>query len=297
MAASVYIYTGKNTVDLFTPSLRQKLASKVSNEVINYYSNIRPELVVSSRTDEIKALIEFVIVGCMVSGIGLNNILSRIGKRNVLFVTNYNDTDHESFTIQHEDVSNPKSQKSDIQRIFSPIIYGYTNGDCAVNFTGTFPSGHVSIVKHLYGAFNTPVEPCNQLYELGMTDWTMNTPVEKYDAVILCGIPNPSDDIHNVADIKSTFAPYCTDDFILIDMYQSDETRLEVAKLWPTNDPDELKRIGLERPQRIEGDKLDYSEEYNSINSYSLFSEELDEATISFNRISEFIFKYFVDIY
>ena len=297
MAASVYIYTGENTVDLFTPSLRQKLASKISDEVINYYSNIRPELVVSSKTDEIKALIHQIGKSFIGSGIVMNNFLNAVGKRNVLYVTNYNDTDHESFTIQHEDVSNSKSQKANMFQMGTALVHGYTNGRCAVNFTATFPSGHVSFLKHLHGTFATPVEPCNQQYELGMTDWTMNTPAEKYDTVMLYGIPNPSGNIHDIADIKSTFAPYCTDDFILIDGYESDETRLEIAKLWPTNDPDEMERISLERTQRIEGDKLDYTKEFRSINTYSLFSEEIEESTISFNRITESLFKNFLDIY
>ena len=297
MADSLYIYTSENTIDLFTPSLRQKLASKVSNEVINYYSNIRTDTPVAGNVDEISALIHFIVRATTYHGVGMNNILSKIGRNNVLFVTNFNDSEWPNFNLIHEEVLNPLSLKPNLGLLWSPLIDQYMEGRCFVNFTSTFPSGEQSVLKYTYGEFGVPSINCNKKYELGMTDWEIDQPDSKYDTVVLAGIANPSGQVHNIEDIKSTFAPYCTDDFILLDEFESDESRLEIAKLWPHNNPDEIKRIGLERPQRIEGNKLNFVEEYRSINTYSLFSEELDEASISFNRASDTLFEYLLDIY
>lgn len=297
MAQSLYVYTGENTVEVFTAEMRSGLSRQVNEIVLDYYRQVRTDTPVAGNADEIGALIHFIIRATMAHGVGMNNTLNKMDRNNVLFVTNFNDTEWTNFNLTHEEVSNPLSMKPNLGLFWTPLIDQYMEGKCSVNFTSAFQSGDQSVLKYTHGRFGVPTINCNKKYELGMTDWEIDQPDTKYDTVMLAGIPNPSGQVHNIEDIKATFAPYCTDDFILIDEFESDESRLEIAKLWPDNDPDELRRIGSERPQRIEGDKLNFVEEYRSINTYSLFSEELDEATISFNRIGDILFEYFLDIY
>jgi len=297
MSNSLYIYTSKNNAKIFTTANRESVQSQVVEYVLDYYNNVRTDTPVAGNRDEIGALMHFVIRAIMTHGVGLNNTFNVMGRNNVLFVTNFNDSEWSNFNLKNEEVSNPLSLKPNLGLFWTPIIDQVMNGECAVNFTSTFQDGDQSVLKYIHGRFGVPSTNCNEKYELGMTNWTIDMPTEKYDTVMLSGIPNPSGQVHNIEDIKATFAPYCTDDFILIDEFESDESRLEVAKLWPDNDPDELRRIGSERPQRIEGDKLNFVDEYRSINTYSLFSKELDEATTSFNRICDILFEYFLDVY
>lgn len=294
MALSLYIYTGENdNITLFTADDRRREYVKITEIIEDYFIENWDRV---GQTDYSSLFIP-AMRGVFLHGVFMNNFLYKIGKRNVLFVTNHNDSDWDSYTIQHKDVTNPNSLKANIGYSWTPIVDQFMNGKCVVNFTSAFKPGDMNVVKYVHGRYGVPSTNCNEKYELGMTNWTIDMPTEKYDTVILAAIPNPSGQVHNIEDIKATFAPYCTDDFILIDEFESDESRLEVAKLWPDNDPDELKRIGSERPQRIEGDKLNFVDKHRSINTYSLFSDGLDEAITSFNRNSDILFEYFLDIY
>lgn len=291
MAYSLYIHTGENNeVKLFTPHDRTTHYVRLSEIIHNYYRE-NSERLGSVAYDDLPAIITKAIL----LGVHTNNLLYKIGKRNVLFVTNYDDSDWNSFTLENEDVSNPIAGKANLFSLWSPLIDQIVNGECVVDFTSTFIDGDESIVKHIYDTYGVPVTNCNKKYELGMTDWEIEPPTSKYDTVILAGIPNPSDEIHNIEDIKATFAPYCTDDFMLVDDFEDEVTRLEIAKQWPNFEPDEVERIGSEIPERIRGDRLDYSEEFNVINTYSFWSGDdslVDESTLTFARITEIYFKY-----
>jgi len=229
-------------------------------------------------------------------GVFMNNLLYKMGKKNVLFVTNYNDSDmSDGFLLNNiSGVTNPNATKANLGELWTPIVKHF---GAFVKFTSAFKSNDMSLLKYMHARYGVPSTNCNEKYELGMSDWEIETPSSKYDVVILAGIPNPSGQVHSAEDIKSVFAPYCTDDFILFDMFESEESRLEYVKLWPNFDTDELKRIGSERTQRIEGDKLNLTEKCRTINTYSLFSKSIDESTQAFNRISDILFEYYTDIY
>lgn len=234
--------------------------------------------------------------GVFQNGVFMNNLLYKMGKKNVLFVTNYNDSDmSDGFLLSDiSGVTNPNATKANLGELWTPIVKHF---GAFVKFTSAFKSNDMSFVKYMHARYGVPSTNCNEKYELGMSDWEIETPSSKYDVVILAGIPNPSGQVHSAEDIKSVFAPYCTDDFILFDMFESEESRLDYVKLWPNFDVDELKRIGSERTQRIEGDKLNLTEKCRTINTYSLISRTMDESTQAFNRISDILFEYYVDIY
>jgi len=297
MSNSLYIYTSKNNAKIFTAIEKNTVLDDVVQYVTDYYTTVRTDTPVALNFDETDTLMNFILISITTHGVYENNLLNKINRRNVLFVTNFNDSEWSSFRLTDKNSTKVNAMKPNLNLYWTPIIDQVMNGECAVNFTSAFQDGDQSIVKYMHGRFGVPAVTCNKKYELGMTDWTIDMPTEKYDTVILSGIPNPSGQVHNIEDIKATFAPYCTDDFILIDNYEPEQTKLDVLRLWPNASPEELRRIGSERPQRIEGDKLNFVEEYRSINSYSLFSEELDEASSKFNRNSDILFEYFVDIY
>lgn len=296
MAHSLYIHTGENNeVRLLTANDMATEYVRISAIIEDYYTENSERLGSVTYQD-----LATIVTKSITLGVHQNNLLYKIGKRNVLFVTNYDDSDWDSFTLEHEDVSNPIAHKANSFSLWSPIIDQIVNGECVVNFTSAFVDGDENIVKYIHEDYGVPATNCNKKYELGMTDWEIEPPTSKYDTVILAGIPNPSNEIHNIEDIKATFAPYCTDDFMLADDFEDEVTRLEMAKQWPNFDPDEVERIGSEIPERIRGDKLDFSEEFKVINTYSFWSGDsslVDEATAAWARASEIYFKYMGNVH
>lgn len=296
MAQSLYVYTDDdegNKIKLLTIGNRHLIANELKRQVDDYFITQRPELVVT-KTDILPHTINR---GIYFSGVVLNNLFHKLGRHNVLFITNYNDSQWNTFEINHPEVSNPNSAKANLNALWAPLLNETMDNICSVKYTASFMSGSQSLVKYIFGAWNVPVTNCNKKYNLGDTDWEIETPVKKYDAVVMVGIPNPSGQVYNIEDIKSTFAPYCTDDFILLDIFDDENIKLDVAKLWPDFDPEEFKKIGQRRPQRIEGDKLSVVEEFRSINTYSLFSDGLDKSTNQWNRISDLQVEYYLDFY
>lgn len=297
MALSLYVYTDDdegNKVKVLTTTNRQSTAIDFVRQVNDYFIVERPELEVTKTN----ILPQNINRGVWFAGVILNNLFHKLGKHNVLFITNYNDSQWNTFEINHPEVSNPNAAKANLTALWAPLLNETMDGICSVKYTASFMSGTQSLVKYIFGAWGVPATNSNKKYNLGDTDWEIEPPVKKYDAVVMVGIPNPSGQVHNIEDIKSTFAPYCTDDFILLDMFDDENIKLDVAKLWPNFDSEEFKKIGQRRPQRIEGDKLSVVEEFRTINTYSLFTEEeLDDANDQWNRISDLQVEYYMDFY
>jgi hypothetical protein len=294
MSEELHIYTGEdNRIDLINYNRRNTFFGDIAEEIEQYFIDNWEGLGESINYPDVYPV---TAGGVFQNGVFMNNLLYIMGKRNVLFVTNYNDSDmSDGFLLSDiSGVTNPNATKANLGELWTPMVKHF---GAFVKFTSAFKPNDMSLVKYLHGRYGVPATNCNEKYELGMTDWEIETPSSKYDVVILSGIPNPSGQVHSAEDIKSVFAPYCTDDFILFDMFESEQSRLDYVKLWPNFDVDELKRIGSERTQRIEGDKLDFIEECRTINTYSLTSRKLDESTQAFNRISDILFEYYVDIY
>lgn len=63
--------------------------------------------------------------------------------------------------------------------------------------------------------------PCSAQYQHGMSSWEMNgSTSEKFDAVVFLGVPMAHPETGFEEDqVRETFAPYCTEDFDIIDIW------------------------------------------------------------------------------
>tara|TARA_B100000497_G_C7646726_1_gene388902 strand:+ start:576 stop:1430 length:855 start_codon:yes stop_codon:yes gene_type:complete len=161
-----------------------------------------------------------------------NAIMSR-GYSNILFVGHYNDYQShwvlDKFSDRMVDVM--PEERSDMQTFpdlnvisqFIPLVlraYGY---DATFSITRPPESKHTGVVVECYEKFSLQKKSlsCSSQYKHGVSGWTLDADKEeKFDAVVFLGVPMSDPEVGFEEDqVRETFAPYCTPDFEMVDLY------------------------------------------------------------------------------
>lgn len=175
-----------------------------------------------------------------------NAIMSR-GYSNVLFVGHYNDHQShwilEKFSERMVDVMpEERSQMNSFPDLnvisqFIPVVmraYGYES-----EFSVARPPEpkHTGVMVDVHNMFSLDKKSlsCSSQYRHGMTSWTLNAEKEeKFDAVVFLGVPMSDPEVGFEEDhVRETFAPYCTPDFEMVDIYYG----ASYAKKWQNGEP------------------------------------------------------------
>jgi len=161
-----------------------------------------------------------------------NAIMSR-GYNNILFVGHYNDHQThwllDKFSGRMVDVM-PEERSSmhsfpdlNITSQFIPLVmwmYGYEP-----SFSVVRPSEekYTGVMTEAYDMFSLDKKSlsCSSQYKHGMSGWTLDAEKEeKFDAVVFLGVPMSDPEVGFEEDqVRETFAPYCTPDFEMVDIY------------------------------------------------------------------------------
>jgi len=161
-----------------------------------------------------------------------NAIKSR-GYTNVLFVGHYNDYQThwmlDKFSGRMVDLM--PEERSDMQTFpdlnivsqFVPLLWS------AMKYEGDFAvvrpteDKYQGVMHGMYDTFDVSSNAlsCSGQYKHGMSGWTLDAEKEeKFDAVVFLGVPMSDPEVGFEEDqVRETFAPYCTPDFEMVDIY------------------------------------------------------------------------------
>jgi len=178
--------------------------------------------------DEVHVVAELFSRGSMMC----NAIMSR-GYNNILFVGHYNDHQThwvlDKFSGRMVDVM-PEERSSmhtfpdlNIVAQFIPLVmwtYGY---DASFSLVRPPEEKHTGVITSVNEKFSLDKKSlsCSSQYKHGMSSWSLDADKEeKFDAVIFLGVPMHDPETGFEEDqVRETFAPYCTSDFEMIDIY------------------------------------------------------------------------------
>ena len=69
---------------------------------------------------------------------------------------------------------------------------------------------------------------CSQQYKHGQNSWSLQGEHEKFDAVVFLGVPMQDQDAgFEETQVRETFAPLCTPDFDLVDVYYGQQSSVK----------------------------------------------------------------------
>ena len=158
------------------------------------------------------------------------NVLKSRGYKNILFVGHFND--HQTSWILDKFAGRMidlvPEERGDAQTYpdlnvvvqFIPVImkeFGYED-----SFTVARPSEskHQGVMHEVYSECGVPVSPCGTQYKHGHQSFGMEHSGEPFDAVVFLGVPMSTPDVGFEEDlVRSVFAPMCTEDFEMVDLY------------------------------------------------------------------------------
>ena len=161
-----------------------------------------------------------------------NAIKSR-GYTNVLFVGHYNDHQThwmlDKFSGRMVDVM--PEERSDMQTFpdlnivsqFVPFLWNLIGYEGTFSITRPPEEKHKGVMHRVYDMFGVSSNAlsCSSQYKHGMSSWTLESEKEeKFDAVVFLGVPMSDPEVGFEEDqVRETFAPYCTPDFEMVDVY------------------------------------------------------------------------------
>lgn len=160
------------------------------------------------------------------------NIISMTGARKILFVGHYNaavktwyhpaKSDRIIHTQPPERSTEDTVVNLNIVSQFIPIVkmaYGYTNFE--MHTLKPPESRHRQLMHGLYGRYGIDLIPCDRQYKHGHNSIEIQPPRDtQYDMVVFAGVPKHEDGTRfTKAQVKAVFAPYCTEDFKIMDIY------------------------------------------------------------------------------
>ena len=161
------------------------------------------------------------------------NALASRGYKNILFVGHYNDFQThwmlDKFSGRMVDVM-PEDRSGmqtfpDLNIIsqFVPLVMRAFAYDSKFSLVRPPEAKHKGVMHDSYEKFSLDQKSlsCSAQYKHGMPAWSMDAEKEdKFDAVVFLGVPMHDPEVGFEEDqVRETFAPYCTPDFEMVDIY------------------------------------------------------------------------------
>ena len=159
------------------------------------------------------------------------NMLKHRGYKNILYVGHFNDGQYRWILDQYADrvLDVLPPERSGLGSIVDPnIIVQYLPLlHKAFNYRGDFKvarptrSKHRGILHSLYnqnGLQGHMLQASSQ-YSHGNLDWSIESTENKFDAVVFLGCPKYDNEAFSEREVRAQFAPHCTPDFELVDLY------------------------------------------------------------------------------
>lgn len=162
------------------------------------------------------------------------NYLSLKGYAKILFVGHFNAAQRSWVYPRKSDRSihltpsyywnNDTTVDPNIWSQFIPIVrmaYGYTNLE--IHTLSPPESRHRQLMSALYQRYEIDLIPCDKQYKHGRSITIDMVPNTRYDAVVFAGVPKETEDTSfSCHSIRSVFAPYCVENFDIIDINYQD---------------------------------------------------------------------------
>lgn len=166
------------------------------------------------------------------------NLIKHRGHKNILFVGHYNGGQSswilDKFAGRNIDIMPP--ERNELQYMvdpnvalqFMPVLFqrmGYKGG---MGVCKPPQERFRSVMHGVYAGnnLNPHMISCSTQYRHGMSagDWELShdpMPPQplKFDAVVFLGVPKWENESFEESTVRETFAPYCTEDFEMIDLY------------------------------------------------------------------------------
>lgn len=159
------------------------------------------------------------------AGLLVSNFLTAMKYQNVLFIPSYRNNRYSEGLLESYSVVKPNAGIH-----MAPILN--EKFQCDPNIYVAYPEGHTSMYHDLYLEFGVNIIESNGMYSMGDEDYSITVPEGvKFDCVYLAG--HETNETFNAADIKADFAPYCTEDFDLVDHYASHNDQLQLLRDQP----------------------------------------------------------------
>lgn len=198
------------------------------NLMSNYISRPFKEVFLEGMSNEIRDFFHTnldrkKIIQLFTDGSILDSMLVTSAYYNILFVPTYKigDTIGDSSLVGYH---------------FAPMVHQRNNsaGKCYIVSTP-------SPFSQLYESAGLEVVKINNEYFIDTKKLKLSTDI-KFDAVVLIGCESVTSGKHNVSYVKNMFAPYCTEDFSLIDLYNGKNRTLQPNKKLEQKDINRIKR-------------------------------------------------------
>tara|TARA_R110000796_G_scaffold43770_4_gene107354 strand:- start:305 stop:1156 length:852 start_codon:yes stop_codon:yes gene_type:complete len=168
------------------------------------------------------------------------NALMTQGYKNILFVGHFNEgqthwmLDEFSgrmLTVMPEERDQMHSFPDlNITSQFIPLLmkqYGYK---CDFKVVSPPEAKYKGVLHQIYmehGLSDNTLE-CSQQYKHGQNSWSLQGEHEKFDAVVFLGVPMQDQDAgFEETQVRETFAPLCTPDFDLVDVYYGQQSSVK----------------------------------------------------------------------
>ena len=159
------------------------------------------------------------ITGLFMDAVQIHAMLTLMNYKRILVVTSYEDSKYGALT--RKDFF-PIGHAGDHML---PLVHHFNDSDAKMYVTKV-KSGE-SIFSQLYDKFEIPSVNVDSYYTLG-SKFKTKTNV-KFDAVVLLGNHGTKKGAYQAKKIKEEFAPYCKEDFDLIDVYRATENTVGVG--------------------------------------------------------------------
>lgn len=170
-------------------------------------------------TDKIMATERHQIMGVLIT-----NLLALREYENVLFVPSFRNN---KFPTMMD--ANYVMLKSNVSQHMAPIINKHYGS--APNIYVAFPDGHTSVYHDLMLEFGVNIIQSSGMYTMGDDSYTVTSPAGVvFDCVYIAGHDITEGETFVADDIKKDFSSVCTEEFDLIDDYQSDILRYAVHR-------------------------------------------------------------------
>ena len=209
------------------------------------------------------------------------NLLSLRGYKNILFVGHFNDDQPswilDKFVGRVIDVQPPEraalqwTVDHNVAVQFLPIIHKLMNYKSKMTVCQPMEGQFRGIMHGLYNRTGVGghMVPCNTQYRHGMTEphfSLLEQPEEKFDAVVFLGVPKFNGDAFDEFQVRETFAPYCTEDFEMVDLYYGapDNTKWRGGE--PKSIEPEMAEVWVNRASWDEDVKEGRPEEFEIMN-------------------------------
>lgn len=152
------------------------------------------------------------ITGLFMDAVQVHAFLTLMNYKRILVVTSYEDSKYGALT--RKDFF-PIGHAGDHML---PLVHHFNKSDAKMYVTKV--KNGESIFSQLYDKFEIPSVNVDSYYKLG-SKFKTKTNV-KFDAVVLLGNSGTKKGAYQANKIKAEFAPYCKEDFDLIDVYRGD---------------------------------------------------------------------------